>query len=49
MSASDTITPLAYGFALMVALFSPKDAGKINYVLWGILMIVGYIADKVTP
>jgi len=49
MSILDIITLFAYGCALIVVLFSRNDMGKIKWMLWAILILLGYIADKVTP
>lgn len=44
-----TVTLLAYVLALIGVLFSRSDMGKIKWMLWAMLILLGHIADKVTP
>ena len=48
MSMLDIITLLAYGCALIGALFSKRDTGKVKWMLWAIIILLAHIAGKVT-
>tara|TARA_R110000822_G_scaffold71205_4_gene171815 strand:+ start:1537 stop:1686 length:150 start_codon:yes stop_codon:yes gene_type:complete len=49
MSTWDIMTLLAYACALIGALFSKPDTGKVKWMLWAILILLGYIAGEVGP
>lgn len=49
MSALDTMTFFAYGWALMGASFSKRDTGKVKWMLWAIIILLSHIAGKLTP
>jgi len=49
MSTLDIITLFAYACALIGALFSKPDAGKVKWLLCAILILLGYIAGEAGP
>jgi hypothetical protein len=49
MSIVQITIMLAYAYALIGAIGSKTDMGKIKWILWAILILLAHIADKVTP
>lgn len=49
MSMLGIFAVLAYSCALIVVLFSRNYTEKFKWILWAILILLGNIADKVTP